>query len=124
MSTANIIGVYHHPHYRDVYIVEMLIATSPDSIDFSSFYCVDPNLPKSDWQTVFGEHFLSSDGDFIIGDGIDKPRVSSNEARVVFGLYAEGLDIPLSTPYGELALSSPEDLPARLKNAALNICLD
>ena len=77
MEVANIIGVYKHPHYKDVYIIEMLIPVYPYSIDFSSFYCIDPELPKSDWQTAFGEMFLSSDGTTVLGDGINKQIINT-----------------------------------------------
>ena len=124
MATADIMGVYKNPYYRDVCIVEMLIDERPDLIDFSSFYCIDKSLPESDWQSVFGERFLSADGENVIGDGIDKPGGSDNGTRVVFGLYAEALELPLSTPYGRFALPSPGELPHRLKNVALDIFID
>ena len=100
MATADIMGVYKNPYYRDVCIVEMLIDERPDLIDFSSFYCIDKSLPESDWQSVFGERFLS------------------------VGLYAEALELPLSTPYGRFALPSPGELSRRLKNVALDIFID
>ena len=126
MEAANIIGVYKHPHHKDVYIIEMLIPMSPYSIDFSSFYCIDPELPKSDWQTAFGELFLSSDGVTVLGDGIsiNEQIADCDITRVVFALYAEDLSTKLSTPYGEFSLSSLKELPRRLNTIALNICLD
>ena len=124
MVSADIIGVYNHPHYKDVYIVEMSIDESPSLIDFSLFYCIDSKRPESEWQTAFNEYFLSLDGECIISDGINRYNIPGNTSRVIFGLYAEDLNVPLSTPYGHFNLSSPKGLPHRLKNAALNICLD
>ena len=124
MVATSIIGVYNNPYYSDVCIVEMLIDERPDMIDFSLFYCIDRCLPKSDWQTAFGEHFLSVDGEAVIGDGINKPDGSDNVSRVVFGLYAEALGLPLSTPYGQFTLPPPMSLPYRLNDVVLNIYID
>ena len=124
MEVANLVGVYNHPYYEDVYIIEMLITMRPDLIDFSSFYCIDPKKPKSDWQTAFGELCLSLDGLTILGDVANKHIINYDTTRVVFGLYAENLNIPLSTPFGEFILSPIEKLPNRLNSIAMNINLD
>jgi hypothetical protein len=86
--------------------------------------CIDPKTPKSDWQTAFGELFLSLDGLTILGDVANKHIINDDTTRVVFGLYAEDLNIPLSTPFGEFILSPIEKLPNRLNSIAMNINLD
>ncbi len=124
MEAAELVGVYHHPNYEMLYIIEMLIPMHPDLIDFSKFYCIDPKLPESDWQTAFGELFLSSDGSTVLGDGANKHMITDNTTRAVFGLYSEDLAVPLSTPFGAFLLSPIEKLPDRLNSIAMDIILD
>lgn len=124
MKAAELVGVYHHPNYEDAYIIEMLIPMRPDLIDFSSFYCIDPKLPETDWQTAFGELFLSSDGSTVLGDSPNKHIITDNTTRVIFGLYSENLAIPLSTPFGAFLLSPIEKLPDRLNSIAMDIIPD
>lgn len=124
MEAAELVGVYHHPYCEDAYILEMLIPMRSDLIDFSSFYCKDPKLPETDWQTAFGELFLSSDGSTVIGDGAYKPNTNDDTTRVVFGLYSEDLAVPLSTPFGAFLLSPIEKLPDRLNSIAMDIIPD
>ena len=124
MKTAKILGVYKYPQYVETYIIEMLIPARPDSIDFSAFHCIDPSSPESDWQTAFGEIFLSEDGSTVLGDAYNKPAINDDKAHVIFGLYVEDFSIPLSTPYGEFVLSLPQKLPERLESIALSIVHD
>ena len=93
----------------------MQIQERPGFVDLSLFFQKDDALPKSDWQTPYDEQYLTSDGKTILGDFFNRNAIPGDMTRIAFFMFLADLSIPLSTPYGQFALTNVQPLPDRLK---------
>lgn len=109
-----IMGLYSVPNERDVYLLEFQILDKPSVIDVSEFMQIDQSVNESDWQVAYDEHYLNQDGTIIIGDYFNRKEIMGETTRLVFYMYLEDLSLPLRTPYGEISLPAPSDIPNRL----------
>ena len=113
-STVTLIGVYVVPGEENTYLIELAIKQSPALIDIGSILQKDDGKNKRDWQTAYDERYLDENGETIIGDFFNHKTLSGDTTRVVFFMYLESLDKPLSTPYGDIPLGNATEIPARL----------
>lgn len=109
------IGLYPVEDEEDVYLIELIINDAPSNVDASMIVQKDPRFDEDDWQAAYDEHYLNSDGTKIIGDFINQKTLNTPNTRMVFYMYLESFDIPLSTQYGELEFIDPTELPSRLE---------
>lgn len=96
------------------YLVEMALAIPPEEIPFDQFVVPEEEVAESDWQTVFAEQFLNSDGTERICELYETPGIGDATSRIAFFIYKTDAHT-LRTPYGQFTLSSAEQVPNRLK---------
>ena len=111
---VKLIGVYIVPGEKDIYMIELIINQAPALVDISSILQKDDAKDKSDWQAPYDERYLDENGEIVIGDFFDHKALPRDTTRVIFYMYLESLDKPLSSPYGDISLVKPSNLPARL----------
>ena len=67
-NDCKLLGFYLINPSENIYLFEFLINEKPASIDLSLFCQKSKKLPESSWQTAYDEHYLSIDGNSVIGD--------------------------------------------------------
>ena len=115
-SMIRIVGVYPAETEDPVYLIEAVIDLPPQAVDMSGFLIKEKHVPPQDWQTAYNEQYLNKDGTRVIGNYVNHSSLGTVPVRVAFFLYLEDLSAPLSTPYGDVALPTPEALPRRLRD--------
>ncbi len=117
-ETVKLVGVYHVPGEEDTYMIELIINQPPALVDISSILQKDEAKDKRDWQAPYDERYLDENGETVIGDFFDHKALPGNTTRVVYYMYLESLEKPLSSPYGDISLVEASELPARLSAIA------
>ena len=117
MAEVSIVGVYRVSSHGDVHLIESLIDVPPREVNVSGFMQEDPTQPKSNWQVAYDAKYLNTDSDQVIGEDFDLPADESCvTTRLAFFLYFIDFDRPLMTPYGDIRLPAPTEMPERLSN--------
>lgn len=98
-----------------VYLLEFRVNDSPSAVNLDAFALKEKGVPRSDWQVPYDERYLNEGGTQVIGDYLDRNELPGESSRIVFFLYVEDLTLPLLTPYGEISLPEPTEMPERLK---------
>ena len=115
-ETYKILGVYEIKGVPDVHLIEVLISVPPSCVDVSSFTQKDDNLPTDSWQVAYDELYLNKEGTRVIGAFGDQDKLSGEtETRIVFFMHYLDLSRPLQTPFGDVPLMEPTNMPARLR---------
>lgn len=94
------VGVYPVEANQPVWLIEVELTTSFDSIDWGSITQPDANVDRSNWQTVYDEQVIEH------GD--------SGKLRAVFFFHYLQLGVPFQSAYGDLRFPSESPCPARL----------
>ena len=114
-SIIDLLGVYKINEDPNVHLVELRIGLLPQNVDVSSFTQKNDALPESSWQVAYDEYFLSHDGMQIINPLLDNDTLKScTNTRIAFFMYFIDFNKPLSSKHGEVLLTKPLDMPARL----------
>jgi len=114
-AIPSIIGIYEIANTPDVHLIELFLDIPPSEVNVSTFTQKDDSLPEDCWQVAYDEHYLCKDGVTVIGRFGDQFSLSKEfTTRIAFFLYFLNFDKPLTTQFGEIALSSPKPMPERL----------
>ena len=95
-------------------IIEMVIKKPLREINICEITQADESLPKSDWQTVYGEVFLDESGTEILCEK-DVRDAGYETTRFVFFFHYLDFGKPIQTPYGDVSLTKLARLPKRLE---------
>ena len=95
-------------------IVEMIIKRPLREFDIGEITQADDSLPRNCWQSVYDEVFLNEAGTEII-DEKEILNAGHETVRFVFFFHFLDLDKPLHTPFGDIPLKKPTQMPKRLK---------
>ncbi|MBO4563606.1 MAG: hypothetical protein IK082_07670 [Oscillospiraceae bacterium] len=114
-KTLSLIGVYPVLPEERIYLIELLISRPTKLVDLSMFLQKTGGKNKEDWQAPYDEHYLDERGERIIGDFFNHDDLNCYPTRVVFYMYLETMEVPLTTPYGEVCLTDVKELPSRLE---------
>jgi hypothetical protein len=119
MPSVVIHGVYKVRAPQPCFIVEITIHDSETELKFSQVvYNVKIGGRKTE-QVPFEEHFLSEDGETVLGDytyGWDNPDAWVGEVRLAFLMHFLKAGETIETPYGPLTIPEPTKRPERLKS--------
>jgi hypothetical protein len=114
-ATVEVIGVHPVPDVPECFLIEVVIEGSTAVPDFGKFAQSIADRPRSEWQVAYDEQLLNDEGERVLTDvSLHPPSVWPRRARVAFYLHVLNLDRPLATPFGEVTLPRPSDVPARL----------
>lgn len=118
MPTITLHGVYKIRAPEPCFIVEVTIHDSKAELAFSEVvYNVEIDGSDTE-QAPFEEHFLSADGDEVLGDytyAWDNPNVWVGEVRIAFLMHFLTPGGIIETPHGPLIVPEPTPRPDRLK---------
>lgn len=119
VAAIDIIGVYAVEAREPCHLVELQVTDSPGWFDVGVITQRDPERPPTDWQVPYAEKVLTDDGDGVMWDLWDGPGDDGmwlGTLRLAFFMHHLDLERPLSTPFGEVPLPAPNDLPDRLRD--------
>ena len=118
MPSIEIHGVYEVRAPQPCYIVEVSVRESEGELKLSEVvFNVKVGRRKTS-QAPFEEHFLSEDGETVLGDyryGWDHPDAWIGDVRLVFLMHYLKAGETIDTPYGPLTIPEPTKRPGRLK---------
>ncbi len=119
MPSILVHGVYEVKAPDPCCIVEITIRDSEEELEFSKIL-YDVTLPRhgSSTQAPFNEHFISLDGEKVLGDfeyGWDYPEVWCGDVRIVFLMHFLMAGKEIKTPYGPILVPEITSRPDRLK---------
>lgn len=97
----------------DLLLVELLLDTPSDEIDWSAFVVPEEGIVPGNWQAPYLEQYLNPDGTQKLCPLYEEPRPAAKPCRVAFFLYKSSGQT-LRTPYGDFDLTRAEPLPPRL----------
>jgi hypothetical protein len=106
-------GVYKVQGLEDVFLVELTFNESPGNVNVNEITQEISGTDRLDWQSPWDEKYLDEKGEKIIGDFLEQPS-ESDLTRIIFFFHNLDFDKPLQTPYGQLKLTQPIDMPRRL----------
>lgn len=118
MTTAQIIGIYPVAAPESCHLIEMLIHGSNGPFDVGAITQEDTDQPPENWQVPYDERIISADGNAILTEPFEAQGDEekwSGDFRL--GIFFHCLDPskPLRTPFGEMQLPEPEEVPERLQ---------
>ena len=112
----DVLGVHPVDGRSDVHMLEVLVRQPAGSFDVSEFVQQDPTQPRSNWQSLWDEHYLSDDGEQVLPTRWPAaPGSTSEMTRLAFFMFFLAFDRPLLTPYGPVVLPAPTPMPDRLR---------
>lgn len=111
---VNVIGVYRVPGEPDIHLIELDIKAKHTEIPVGKFTQRKEGFPRDSWQAPFNEKYLNTEGDTIIGDDFNAPKDIADTTRLAFFLYFVDFDQPLVTPFGDIDMILPVQMPDRL----------
>ena len=116
VPTVEVIGVYPVEASEPCHLVELCVIDCDGPFDLGSFTQRMAGQPPSDWQAPYDEKLLSEDGDEVVGDpwrNTDE-HLWTGSVRLAFFMHHVDLGLPISTPFGDVALPAPQPRPQRL----------
>ena len=108
-------GIYTVEGKPDVHLIELSIDHPPEAVDMAKITQEVEGVTNGSWQSPWDEKYLDERGEAVIGDWIELPT-GQTQTRLLFFFHFLNFDKPLLTPFGELRLTSPSTMPARLKD--------
>ena len=94
-------------------IIELIVKKPPSEYDLGDF-TQPTDLPRDSWQVPYAEYYFDRAGESVLSE-MEPPQDSGPESRIVFFMHYLDLSRPLQTPFGDVPLKQPTDMPARLK---------
>ena len=113
-GTLKLLGLYYVEENKDVTLVELVIGKKAVEFDLGEFTQELEHMPRLNWQAPFGEKYLSLDGEIIIGDDSNLPKLLTDTTRLAFFFYFLDPSKSLLTPFGPLQLEGKQKQPARI----------
>lgn len=111
----HILGVYGVPEADEpCHLVEIACSGVEEPLDVGAFTQADPDLPPSDWQAPYDEHFLDGRGLRLLDPDAPEEQPEHDRFRLVFFFHRLDPGRPLESPAGPLHLPAPSPLPDRL----------
>ena len=112
-------GVYKVRAPQPCYIVELTIKNSQQKLNFAEVL-FDVEIPGYGMRTQapFNEHFISLDGEKVLGDykvGWKNPGIWKGDVRLAFLMHYLEPGKFLRTPYGDVEIPKITTRPGRLK---------
>jgi len=119
MTSVVIHGAYKVRAPEPCFIVELTIKASEEELSFSEVL-FDANIAGVGVRTQapFNEHFVSMDGNEVLGDytyGWDHPEIWKGDVRIVFLMHFLKPGGSIKTPYGNVEIPKFTSRPERLK---------
>ena len=111
----NLVGVYNVDGHSDVHLLELEINSNHANIDIGEFTQKLEGIDRLNWQTPWDEKYLNETGTEVTGDWLKEPINSKDNTRLAFFFHFLDFGKPLETPFGEIALKQPTEIPARLQ---------
>ena len=99
-NTAAIIGVHEIEANEPVHLIEIEVTGDADQFDFGVVTQADANAPRDSWQCAYDER------------EIDSP---ASGYRFAFFFHYLDFELPLITPFGDVAIPRPTPIPERLR---------
>jgi hypothetical protein len=115
MVEIEVLGAYVVPGHPDVCLIEIRADVAPSELDVGAITQEDPNLPEDSWQATWHEHYLSPEGDEVIGEWLSEPIDDPGPTRLAFFLHRVDFERPLLTQFGPVPLPPPTAMPKRLR---------
>lgn len=106
-------GVYTVDGNPNVHLVEIVFDDAPGNIDVGQITQETEGQPAANWQTPWDEKYLDEKGERIIANYFDIP-IEETKTRLLFFFHDLNFLKPLLTQNGQLHLTKPASLPARL----------
>lgn len=110
---VEVVGVYPVAEAAEpCHLIEVLVTTDSDAVDFGAFKQPLPGRPESDWQVAYDEVVLNREGS--AGEPVSPQTTLVRTTRAAFFLHYLDLNSPLATPLGAVQLPPPTPRPPRL----------
>jgi hypothetical protein len=115
--TVEVIGVYAIPermwiYNQPVYLIELQFR-SATPFEAGTLTQELPGKPQDSWQVAYDERELDPSGEREIGER-SLSYEYEGDVRLAFLLHLIDFERPLLTPFGDVALPPPTDVPKRL----------
>ena len=88
-SKIEIVGVYTVRRSPNVKLIECIIDCPPSHVDIDKFIHPVNNMPKSNWQAAYDEHYLNEKGTEVIGRFCELPTDTSSTRLAFFFTLCE-----------------------------------
>jgi hypothetical protein len=111
---VSLIGIYRVAGEPDVHLIELNIKARHTEIPIGKFTQRQEGLHRDSWQAPFNEKYLNKEGDTITGDDFNAPQDIADTTRLTFFMYFLDFDQPLITPFGDIGMILPTQMPDRL----------
>ena len=114
---VEVIGVYAVPeemwtHNQPVYLIELQFRGATP-FKAGSLVQEMPGQPEANWQVAYDERELDASGEREMGER-SLSYEYEGDVRLAFFLHLIDFERPLLTPFGDVALPSPTEVPKRL----------
>jgi hypothetical protein len=100
------------------HLIELWVRSSAGPFDIGQFTQPNTLQPRENCQVAYDEKVLDESGATILADGWLDMRTIVNrcegDIRMVFFLHYLNPSLPILTPFGEVSLPMPTEMPARL----------
>jgi hypothetical protein len=116
MTEASVVGVYPLAAHESCYLIEVALVGVEHPVDFGDFGQPVDNVDPMDAQAPWMEWVLDATGlTALAGPWEPLPAESwHGDLRLAFHVHYLDVTRSLASPFGELALPTPSERPARL----------